>query len=310
MTRCFLHIGTHKTGTCALQAVFASGEAAVARRIAYPAAGRILDGQHNLAWELSEDERFDPSLGTLADLIPEIGADPRPSVVSSEDFEYAHAHPEALGAFAAALRAAGVETRVIVYLRERVSYAESLYAELTRHGRIVGFGSFLDQIVRDGAFVDHHGWIFRFDYAALLAPFAAAFGPEALTVRPYVSGHSPQALTVDFFDVIGLPFGAHEVPTTGTVNPRCTLDQAVARIEWWQRKLDPDVPRPAPVPTGMPFAVLDASDVARFAERFADDDVALASTYDMRLEPPAPRPTGRTEQRAILDDVARLWELG
>jgi hypothetical protein len=312
MPRCFLHIGTHKTGTCALQRLFTLDDPAISGRIVYPRGGRVLNGQHNVAWELNGDPRFDPAKGTGAALIEEIArGDGRPAVVSSEDFEYLHARPEALAAFAEALRRAGIETRVIVYLRDRVSYMESLYAELTRHGPVASFRTFVETILRDGTFVFRDRWIYTLEYAGLIAPFVDAFGTGAAIVRPYPPGRRDASLATDFFEAIGLPFAdAAEIPTLARENERADMAETVFRLRAYLRATRgaemPDVAFDEP---NAPFAPIDGGDIDRIAARFAEDDRALEARYGVRPNAPAMRPNAPTAQARTLDEMARVWEL-
>lgn len=189
---CFLHIGTHKTGTTSLQrALCADEELFWANGIHIPQAGRFggSGGHHNIAWELNGDERFDPARGSFADVLAEIAQRRAPRVcLSSEDFEYLYARPDALETLAAGIRGIGYRPIVIVYLRPQAGYLESLYAELVRHGLSLSFDAFFAAVLATGEFCFNERWRFRFDYAGLLDDFAAVFGPTHIIARPYDTG--------------------------------------------------------------------------------------------------------------------------
>ena len=207
---------------------------------------------------------------------------------------------------------AGIETRVVVYLRDRVSYLESLYAELTRHGPIVGFRTFVETVLRDGAFVFLDRWIYTFEYARLIAPFVHAFGANAVIVRPYPPGREDTSLAADFFAAIGLPFAsAAEIPALARENERADMAETVFRLRAYLRATrGVHVPFVEPDDPGAPFAPLNDADVKRIVARFADDDRALETRYGVRLAPPpATRPHAPTAQARTLDELARLWEL-
>src|SRR5579872_2086723 len=135
---CFLHIGTHKTGSTSLQALLTSNEQFLERNgILVPRTGRAWtgSGHHNLAWEWNGDERFNPALGSWRNLLREIRShDPPSFCLSSEDFEYLHRKPDALCRIRRDLNSIGYRVAIVVYLRPQADYAESLYAELVKHG--------------------------------------------------------------------------------------------------------------------------------------------------------------------------------
>ncbi|MDX1621492.1 MAG: hypothetical protein R3320_10905, partial [Nitriliruptorales bacterium] len=86
--RLVAHIGTHKTGSSAVQAAFSAAADRLRRRcgVVYPVAGQVGSGGHlNLCWEVSEDPRFDPSRGAVDDVIAEVrGSSAATAVLSAE----------------------------------------------------------------------------------------------------------------------------------------------------------------------------------------------------------------------------------
>ena len=70
---CFIHAGTHKTGTTAIQRFLAGNRETLARAgFYYPRSGcwhPEFPGHHNLMFELTGDARFDPTAGMLSDLL-------------------------------------------------------------------------------------------------------------------------------------------------------------------------------------------------------------------------------------------------
>ncbi len=187
---CYVHIGTHKTGTTALQQFLRDNAGALRTAgVLIPQAGRPAgsDGHHNIAWQLSGDRRFSADDGTLADLIEEVRTVGAPAVcISSEDFEYLGAEPAALQQLRFAFERIGYNVAAVIYLRPQAEYAESLYAELLNHGYARSFEAYLESLLTDGA-VAFGRWRFVFDYDLLVGTFAAIFGPERLIVRPYLS---------------------------------------------------------------------------------------------------------------------------
>jgi len=227
MRICVLHIGTHKTGTTSIQTFLTSNELALGRQGIYvPQAGRPRRlfgsdeiGHHNVAWELNGDPRFEPAAGTLADVVDEVAACRQNAVVvSSEDFEYLHAKPEALERIASAFKAVGFVVLPLVYLRAQTRYAISLYYELLRHGLTVSPENFIADIRQHGEFRFRDRWVFQFRYSVLLDAFAAVFDRSHVIARPYAEGKPKSYLLRDFLSVfkrfdVPLDFGKLRLPS-------------------------------------------------------------------------------------------------
>jgi hypothetical protein len=303
---CFVHVGTHKTGTTAIQRFLAANEAALAAAgTAYPRAGRVspaYPGHHNLAHELYGDARFDASLGTLRDVVAEVAGAQR-VCLSSEDFEYLHARPALLVALRDALAAAGLRPAIVVYVRAQADYLESLYAELVKHGLLLPFSYILDAAMSRG--VVHHDdvWTFRFDYTALADRFASVFGPGATFVRHYRDDGSGGSLVRDFCGAIGIAApaepAADEAPAVYD-NPRLTTGGVVAQLfrntaadlgDDRVAAAGADLVARHPREAGVPFRPLAPADRARVAARFAGDNARLAQRWPAAAGLAARRPT-------------------
>jgi hypothetical protein len=235
MPVCFVHVGTHKTGTTSIQRTFAAHDELFARSGTYfPNAGRPdpQSGHHNLAWELNDDPRFDPALGTCAQMLAEI-AEQRPprACLSSEDFEYLHTRPERLRALADGLRAIGYVPVAVVYLRPQAGYAESLYAELVKYGFAQTFDAYLDSILINGEVRFDDRWCFTFDYERLLDGFSAIFGRDHVIARSYDTGS--RDVVDDFRQVIGAGGAGHaeRIVTPGRLNAALSFADVLQRVE-------------------------------------------------------------------------------
>jgi hypothetical protein len=225
-----VHIGTHKTGTTSFQAMIARNEEYFAKQgLSYPAAGRIGDTHHNLAWELHGDERYDPAAGSLADLVHELRqVDQRAVLLSSEDFECLYRRPESLRSMRASLQALGYDTHVVVVLRQPSEYLESLYDELhAKHGFEEELATFVARAMGDGNISFRH-WDFTIDYERLVAPFAAVFGDQAVHCLRYSRVDSVPPLLEACGTLLGLTIS----PIVGwpRFNPRTSGDARRARI--------------------------------------------------------------------------------
>jgi hypothetical protein len=198
MRKCFLHIGTHKTGTTAIQIQLNNNRPRLAEYgFFYPKIGipSPFAGHHNIAWELCGDRRFKPNLGTVDDLFSELDKSDRNVILSSEDFECA---TDNLGSFIAGLEHRDFEVEVIIYFRDQASYLRTLYLGLTSHQQYPRtYGEYLSEVMEYRA-IRWREWVYMFDYRALLSRLPPA---TRIVARPF----RPQSSVVgDFVSILGL----------------------------------------------------------------------------------------------------------
>jgi hypothetical protein len=232
---CYVHVGTHKTGTTSVQRAFAANDRAFADAGMYfPRRGRPdpAGGHHNIAWQLNDDRRFDPAFGTFSELLGELAAvRPLRALISSEDFEYLHARSERLQLLTSGLGAIGYRPVAIVYLRPQAGYAESLYAELVKYGLAQGFDAYLGGILESGEVRFNECWRFAFDYERLLDGIAGAFGRANVIARSYDIG--TRDIVEDFCRAIGAdePLHSGRVVSPGRLNAASSFAAVVQRFE-------------------------------------------------------------------------------
>jgi hypothetical protein len=298
MNRIVVHAGTHKTGTTTLQIMLGRrDENSPHPELFVPWSGRYpspgVAGHHNVAWQLNGDPRFRPENGTLDELAAEVASrNPAVAVISSEDLEYLHTRPEALERMATTFRAIGYEPHIVLYVRSREEYAQSLYAELVKHGLSSGFEDFLKEVRESGLFTFAQNWAFRFRYSILIERFEAAFGTENVVVRPYRSGADNLALERDFVSVLFGPTAgsAFAVPGIGRANPSLDLLGVLNALHANLPNRGSGVPDAfalaADVLEGderdvlsLKFAPFDESDRAAFRAHFTGDDEVLRDRY-------------------------------
>src|SRR6202011_1831293 len=89
---------------------------------AYPKSGLFSHGHHNLAWELTDDERFSASHGNIAEFLTEISCTHQHVILSSEDFEGCISSTLTFRKFTNGLRRVNLRPIVIVYLRSQDSH--------------------------------------------------------------------------------------------------------------------------------------------------------------------------------------------
>jgi hypothetical protein len=212
---CFLHIGTHRTGTTSLQTFLTVNEQSLQRNGIYvPKTGRPWPnaGHHNVAWELNDDPRFKPAYGTLSQLLEELHLlRPPVACVTSEDFEYLHERRDSLYRLFSGMPSSNYDVRIIAYFRPQVDYLESLYAELVKHGLCTDFRTYVDEIVEHGRFVTFGVLRYAFDYLHILEPFSGIFGRDHVVARRYPFDRQPNHLILDLFAIVSATFTANDL---------------------------------------------------------------------------------------------------
>jgi hypothetical protein len=209
---CYIHIGTHKTGTTSLQAFVAANLDRFAESgIVWPAAGRVDDAgvvaHHHLAKDLLGNPAFDPARGGLEAVVAELRqSTAHTACLTSEDLCFLYDAPGVLQRLRDGIRSAGFEPRIVVYLRAQASYCAAVYAENVRHGYRVSFADYFADVLRRGCYVWGGGTGPPFDYNDLLDGFAAVFGRSAIVGRTYRSS-APSTQLVHSFARLLLPAG-------------------------------------------------------------------------------------------------------
>jgi hypothetical protein len=198
-----LHIGTHKTGTTALQEGLASSYTPLQESgILFPIAGRVstISGHHNIAWELIGDPRFWEEKGTLADACLELeNSECHSAILSSEDFEYLHQWPDKLATIKSSFEDVGYRVEVVMFFRDKESYTKSLYLQLLRHGLEKPLEDFVEEVDRTGAFVMNEVWRFCFNHEEIVHAFSEVFGKDSVHCGEYA-----HPIQIPFSQICGL----------------------------------------------------------------------------------------------------------
>jgi len=165
----YIHGGLHKTGTTSLQYALKDNAADLFKRgILYPKIGvpDMHAGQHNLAWELSRYRRFDPALGDWNALFAEIENFDGSVVISSEDFETTILKPALWREIANKLTRLGFQLVFVIYLRDPISYLESIYLQHLKSGSSEEYLSVFNKVCHSKS-INHDEREFCFDYLGI-----------------------------------------------------------------------------------------------------------------------------------------------
>lgn len=297
LERIVFHIGTHKTGTTAIQVSLGKAhDHLLARGVLYPRAGRGGPGHAQLARELRSTDAPLAKVPSHLGILEEVRtARPATLVVSSEELlTVGSPRPvEWARHLCEELQPAHVD--VLGYVRPQWERIESQYAVRVRTGR--GWEPFEQALER--MMVDK-----RFDYVETFRPWRQAFG-DRLELRPYGADLllGGDAVT-DFWNSVGL--GAPpEPPDHANPRPgaRTTEMLRLLRAFLADHHLDVLVPPPAePHPRPQqravqemlrrarrriesaftddrPFSPLTQEMVVRLAAHFAASNERLVQTY-------------------------------
>lgn len=180
----FLHIGTHKTGTSALQSFLASRADALDERGIHYVRSGLGKGMahHALSWSVRDIQEVEPVVWekTRREI-----AGHTTSVLSSEAFWFADA------AKVKAELEGIADIRIVIYLRRQDKYLQSLYKQAVTSGRKLDFFAWRERHIARG------------DYLAIIRSWAEAFGRDAIAIRPYERNGLRIDTVADFFDVLG-----------------------------------------------------------------------------------------------------------
>jgi hypothetical protein len=201
MQSVYIHCGLHKTGTTAIQRVFADHQHVLrANGLLYPRPDRF-GGHHNLAWALTQDRRFRPAGLTWPKVINEIAAFDGDALLSSEDFESILHRPDRLSQLMENFRGIGRDVCLVIYIRKRAQYIESLYLELLKHGYAASFGAYQREIQQTGR-LNFREWTYQFDLDRVWSVLSSVPGLRFVR-RDYPESRGASA-AADFLAVLGL----------------------------------------------------------------------------------------------------------
>lgn len=178
----YIHIGTLKTGSTAIQSFMEAHEAALsAVGVLYPAAAR--HGRHKHLYLKQELRRHHDGGENWQALHAELAARPHPQVLLSDE-GFALLDAEDVARFHRLLGPG--DNTVVVYFRDYASWLPSLYAEYTKNGRnLLDFDAYFEQAMA------------RPGQAEVIGHWAQAFGWAHVRVRQFAADQLVHGDAVD-----------------------------------------------------------------------------------------------------------------
>ena len=285
MRRCILHIGTHKTGSTSLQRFFAANRRRLMRAgILYPISGaetahhnlfRAAMGKHVRGLRPTTLDRLTRRLSRWDDV----------ALVSSELLSTVGPKDEAARKIVRAIRAAGFEPEIVLFVRPQPRLFNSLYTQRVKtlsEARL--FVDYATQLAARRAF----------DFNAIVAPWEAA-GVARVIAIPFTPAVLAPGIEAAFFDVADLSDRLIRLPhlrPLRSVNPaigpltveacrRVAAEEALYRSQVLHRSARRFLQRQANRRgwNAVGFAGLTDTLAATLHERYAEPNDAFSARY-------------------------------
>jgi len=203
------HIGSPKTGTTALQSFLNQNENVLGKSGANYMRSARRHISHNL---LSAAVKRNEAGHILQDILEEHAKSPEDiHIISSETLFRLNIARRLFGSFPDKLRE---HTKVVCYLRPQDSYAEVMYKQLLKNGRISAHRKDFLQTIRP-----------RLNYTEVLDAYAEIFGQENIIVRPFARDRLiNRDIIEDFLHVIGVEMSNDFNFSLGSANKTLSVE--------------------------------------------------------------------------------------
>ena len=136
----YLHCGTHKTGTTAIQQYLNNNSKLLEKNnLVYPPIGftnHYPYNNHGIAWQLSDDPRlkFEKNNKSLDDFYKFLKNSDNNLIISSEDFQFFNIEINAYEEFCRQINTYNYKIKVILYLRNQFDFFRGIYQILLMLG--------------------------------------------------------------------------------------------------------------------------------------------------------------------------------
>lgn len=322
----FLHIGTFKTGTTAIQTLLSTSRQRLLKEYGtlYPQTAEIAaGGHHNLVYEFTGSWKYDERRGGFNQLAAEFkksGANRL--IISAENLSsYPIGNPDIANRFAQFAADLNLRAKVVCYVRPQWEYIDSYYSQGAKSGYITQ---------------DYAGYVQlainmpMFDYEKVLLPWESLFKVE---LHPYPRDRS---ILQDFLAAVQLPSEVASERVELRANERmgarglefirrcaATLERSkspVKRRVQVARRMREEIAKLG-IPD-QPFSGLTPASIRAVRQAFLDSNTRLSQRYG--LDPqwfalPAEEPTinvfdllqaSESDLRLYEDILMRVWSAG
>lgn len=295
----FLHIGTNKTGTSAMQRFFNHNRDALkSHGLLYPAVGCAGDAHYGISDLLGFVHRkptaVDVSAPPLQTALWHLGQELERSacnqvLISSENFVI----PRAIAPVRELFR--DFDVRVVVYLRRHDGWWESAYNQAVKMVAEPPWGRGFERFLRFQRMRNpQYG-----NYRQLLGRWAEVFGAERLIVRPYEQQQNQPNVVVDLLQAMGRGDIARQMDIRPEHVNASLHGETVHLIDAFQRaRIDPELRRRlidhamATAPSGVAQSLVEPGLRRRLVEENMKDYAFIARNY-----------LGRKNGRLFLDPL-------
>jgi len=171
LKKIILHAGLHKTGSTSIQKTLFSNISNLEKNnFSYPLIGNPNSyGQHNLAWEISEDRRFNKNFGTFSDFFNHLDDFKQNIIISSEDFESILLNKKKLNTLKEKFQYHNCEFSILIYIRNPIDYIVSIYLELLKKTMRNEFDKIFNLVLKYGQFEElEYKFLFNYDSIEIL----------------------------------------------------------------------------------------------------------------------------------------------
>ncbi|MBO5245793.1 MAG: hypothetical protein J6B28_00855 [Eubacterium sp.] len=319
MKTLYLHIGTPKTGTSAIQHFLLKNNAVLAehgyRFPKLPCAYTYARDNRN-GYFITQKQGYAKGLKQILTCFEDSD-----HVILTEEnlWRYFHTSPTAAQKLKDHADANGYQIRVIVYLRRQDEYMESLWKENIKHAKhfsSLTYEQRLSEILENESFL--------LTYASRLDALAEVFGQEQLIIRRYEKDTWKNGLIIDdFLDCIGLEhtedFRDLEKPKNLSLsantaqimriinkNQQFTPEEKTYLVRF-VREISPDSQ------AQQPCSMLSTAEAEELLQRFAEENTRVANEYindgNPLFQPIQPLIKWTPDNPQFTEDMIRLFSI-